>query len=472
MTRAWHSSGGAAWALWPVLAMGAVFAGAAPVAVAGDGDGGAMVAVYDALHDIQNWLLVGVALLLGRFGGRLTSRIGAPMVVGYLLVGIVLGRSVLNVVSAEATDALELVTDFGLGIVAFMIGTELSRRLIRRLGAKLLIIMVSESLVAFAFVALLVWSLSGWLLPAGLAVAGALIFGAMAPASAPAGTVAVIQEYGARGPLTRLLLGIVGLDDAFAIMIYAFAAAAAKVLLSAGTPTFVSLVQGPVLEIVGGLAVGAVVGVQLRVILARRGDHGDALIYTLGAILLTTGLANALGLSLILANLGVGAVLANLSRRKTEHAYQAIQGITGPVFVLFFVVAGAHLDLRLLAALSLLGPVYIVGRSAGLIGGAYLGATLSRAEPTVRRYLGLGILSQAGVAIGLALTVANEFRDPLYGELGRQLAELTINTIAATTIIFEVVGPLTTKLALSRAGEIAAAAPAGRQAGATQGETA
>ena len=441
-----------------LLGGGAVLlpASAAFAGEAGDWAGG----LYPSLHSLHNWLLIGLAMLLGRLGGKLSSLLRAPRVVGYIVIGVVLGRSVLGFASRDAMHGLEMITDFGLGIVAFMIGTELSRRLIRRLGPKLIIIMVSESLIAFGLVALLVWGFSGWLLPAGLAAAGALVFGAMAPASAPAGTVAVIQEYRARGPMTSLLLGIVGLDDAFAIMIYAFAAAAAWAMLSAGDVTFVSLASGPVLEIAGGLAVGAAGGLLLWGLLRTFGDHGDTLIFTLATILLATGVANALGLSLILANLGVGAVLANVSRRNTEHAYEAVQGITGPVYVLFFVVAGAHLDLRLLGALSLLGPVYIVGRSLGLVGGAYVGASLAKTEPLVRRYLGLGILSQAGVAIGLALTVANEFRDPAYGELGRQLAELTINTIAATTIVFEVLGPITTKIALSRAGEIDTGSPA------------
>jgi Kef-type K+ transport system membrane component KefB len=191
----------------------------------------------------------------------------------------------------------------------------------------------------------------------------------------------------------------------------------------------------------------------------NRREHGDALTLSLGAILLATGLANVLHLSLILANLAVGAVLANLAPRDTERSYRAVEYVTHPVYVLFFLVAGAHLNVGLLTQLTLLGPLYIIGRSVGLIGGAYAGATISRTEPVVRRYLGLGILSQAGVAIGLALTVANEFRAPAYGELGRQLAALAINTIAATTIIFEIVGPLTTKIALKRAGEIGRAAP-------------
>jgi len=318
------------------------------------------------------------------------------MVVGYLLVGVLLGRSALNVISAETAGKLELITDFGLGIVAFMIGTELSRRLIRRLGAKLIIIMVSESLMAFIVVAVLVWGLSGWLLPvAGGALAVALIFGAMAPAKRHdvpirrSGTVPGDR----RGPA-----GGVGSGCGFA------AAASASAWRSQRR-----------VDIHGG---------------GHPADHGAGKD------------------SWFVADLGQPCCRICPG----EHFC--------PRYRTRLPVAGAHLDLHLLATLSLLGPVYIVGRALGLIGGAYIGASLSGTDRMTRRYLGLGILSQAGVAVGLALTVANEFSLPEYGQLGRQLAELTINTIAATTIIFEIVGPITTKIALSKAGEIGRAGKA------------
>ena len=417
----------------------------------------ALIHAYAALHALDNWLALGLALIVGHFVGRLATRFRAPAVVGYILTGVLFGRSVLDIISAASAESLGMVASLGLGVVAFMIGSELSRKTLRGLGLGMIVIMVSESLCAFFCVGVAVWALSAWQLPAGLALAGALIFGAMAPASAPAGTVAVIQEYRAKGPVTSLLLAVVGLDDGFAIMLYAFAAALAKMLLGGGKVSFAALVSGPLVEILGGIVLGVVLGGALCLIARTTRDRGATLTLTLGAILVTTGLAQALHLSLILANLCVGAVMVNALPRDTERAYASLGRITHPLFVLFFVVAGAHLDLGLLAKLSLLGPVYIVCRAAGLIGGAYVGATVAKAGPTVRRYLGLGILSQAGVAIGLALTVAHEFSDPAYGDLGSELARLTINTIAATTIVFEVVGPITTKIALVKAGEIGAA---------------
>ncbi len=413
--------------------------------------------MYRQLHNVENWLLVGLVLVIGRLGAKLARPIRAPAVVGYLLIGVLLGKSVFNFIDVRTAESLELITNFGLAIVAFMIGTELSRSMIRRLGKKLLVIMVTESLVAFALVALLIGLLGEIIFHNGeLALAGALIFGAMAPASAPAGTVAVIQEYKARGPLTSMLLGVVGLDDGFAILLYAFAAAMAKYVLGGVGTSILSFFWGPCIEILGALVLGGVVGILLRAILRFAHDRADVLTLSLGAILITTGVAIAMHLSLILANLVVGAVLANVSTRQTERSYGAIDSIVQPVFVLFFVLAGAHLDLRLLTGLGLIGGIYIVGRVCGLVGGAYVGARISRASPTVRKYLGLGILSQAGVAIGLALTASHELREPQYGQLGQQLANMTITTITATTIVFEIIGPVTTWLALSRAGEIPA----------------
>jgi Kef-type K+ transport system membrane component KefB len=156
--------------------------------------------------------------------------------------------------------------------------------------------------------------------------------------------------------------------------------------------------------------------------------------------------------SLILSNLGLGIVFANLFLLANRRAYQAIQSITLPIFIIFFVIAGAHLQIHLLSTMGLLGLIYIICRVLGKIGGAFFGATISKSNPAVRKYLGLGILSQAGVAIGLAILVTREFGS--LGKAGEDLAVIVINTIAATTIIFEIIGPIATKFAISKAGEM------------------
>ncbi len=413
--------------------------------------------LLETLQVTENWLLVGIILLGGHLGGKLAGRVRLPAVVGYLIVGVILGTSFFDIMNPATVKGLGLISDFGLGIVAFLIGTELSRALIKRMGKKLIIILFAESFGAFFMVLGLVWVCASLTVSAGaFAIGIALIFAAMAPASAPAGTVAVIHEYKAKGPLTTLLLAIVGLDDALAIMIYAFAAAGAKLILGGKGISFQHLVSGPVIEIIGGITLGGIIGLALTTVSRCTKSRGELLTITIGAILLTTGLANAMHLSLILANLTVGMAMVNLSTREAERTYSAIKQITHPVYILFFVLAGAHLDLHILRKLSILAPVYITGRIVGKMSGAYFGTVVSKVEKTIRNNLGLGLMSQAGVAIGLALMVAREFGGPgsPYGANGRLIAALTINTIAATTIFFEIVGPITTKIGLEKAGEI------------------
>ena len=448
------------------------------------------------LHHVQNWLLVGLVILLGHAGGKLAGTARLPSVVGYLLVGVLLGNLVglcsgnphTNLISHECAASLELVTDFGLGIVAFVIGSELSGTLLRRTGRLLSAILFGQFFGAVFLVILAIWALGSLtagtslpILPGGIpALPAALVFGAVAAATAPAGTVAVIQEYRAKGPVTKMLLAVVGLDDGLAIMVYAFAATAAKTLLSGGELSPGSALGMPAFEILGSLIVGGLAGTALCYFVRRTRNRIEILTLTLGTVLLVTGICNidfarffhgpaAAGgggdhpvhLSLILANLAVGMAVVNLSAREGERTATALAQITHPVYVLFFVVAGAHLDVRLLAAAGLLMPLYILFRTGGKMGGAWLGATLARGDRSMRRYLGLGLLPQAGVAIGLAMLIATEFAKlgppPGSGEPpspAQLLAKLTINTIAATTIFFEIVGPIAAKIALQKSGEI------------------
>ena len=289
-----------------------------------------------------------------------------------------------------------------------------------------------------------------------------IIFGAMAPASAPAGTVAVIQEYKAKGNLTKALYAVVGFDDGLAIIIFGFAAGFAKSLLvkeSSGAATSVlpTLVT-PMVEIGLSLAMGGVIGFLFYKLVLRMQKSRDILILLFGVVLLTTGLSIRWRLSLILANMMIGFVLVN-SRREA-----LVQRVTAPlleimplVFILFFCLAGANMRLSSIPALGSIGAVYILGRSAGLIGGARLGGSFGRVEKNVKKYVGMGILSQAGVAIGLSLIVKQEF-----SQLNLQyslphaatIGAVVLTTITTTCIFFEIVGPILTKFALKKAGEI------------------
>lgn len=389
--------------------------------------------------------IVGAATILAFYIGKLANRVRLPAVVGYIITGALLGPSVVALLGELLVDKMGIVSDIALALVAFTIGSELRRDLLRKVGGGIILVMFLQSFLTFGLVAVAVFFVKGsWPV--------ALIFGAVAVASAPAGTLVVLQEYRAKGPLTSSILAIVGLDDGLAIVVYAFAAAGARMLLvGTGDSLAIGHLGTACAEVVGAIGLGAAFGILLVIFARRMRSRNDILIVSVALVLACAGLSKFFHVSLILSSLVLGMVAINLSWKTGQRAYDALQSITPPIYVLFFVLAGAHLDIRLLHTLGAIGAVYIVARTVGKMLGANLGARLTRVPDVVRKYLGLGTLSQAGVAIGLALLVVREFSDlPGGGELGL----LVITTVAAADIIFEIIGPITTKIAIQKAGEM------------------
>jgi len=400
---------------------------------------------------------VGIAAIVGFYSGRGARKIKLPSILGYMLIGIVLGPSLLNMFNESSLEKLSFITQIALGFVAFSIGSELSLSSLKRLGPGIISIILAESFAAFIVV-----SIAVYLLTRDLPMA--IVFGAVAPASAPAGTVAVIQEYKAKGSLTKALYAVVGFDDGLAILIFGFAAAVAKTLLihQAGETTggFAAALAAPAKEIGLSLIIGGIIGFVFCLMVRKLHNPGDILVIVFGAIVLGTGLSARWNLSLILTNMVVGFMLANTRREALVHRVtSSMMDLMPLIFVLFFCLAGAHLQLSALPKLGLVGVVYILARTAGLVGGARLGAMVGHVEPKIKKYIGLGILSQAGVAIGLSLIVKHEF-ELLSAEYNlpraAQIGASVLTTITATCVFFEIVGPILTKVALKKAGEIPA----------------
>ena len=406
------------------------------------------------LH-LSGLTLLGVATLAAFYVGRIARRVKLPSLIGYMIVGVILGPSVLHLFDESSMERLSFITEIALGFVAFSIGSELNLTALKRLGTGIISIIFAESFGAFLVVVLGIY-----LLTRDLPLA--LIFGSMAPASAPAGTVAVIQECKAKGNLTKTLYAVVGFDDGLAIIIFGFAAALAKNLLIAeasdASEGMATALLAPAKEIGLSLVVGFVVGLLFYRMVRGLKSGRDILIVVFGVILLCTGLSIRWHLSLILTNMVVGFVLANARHESLLHRVTSpLLEVMPLLFVLFFCLAGAHLQLSALPALGTVGIVYILGRSVGLIGGARLGAVFGHVEDKVRKYVGFGILSQAGVAIGLSLIVKHELSllDVKYNlPHALQIGSSVLTTITATCIFFEIIGPILTKVALKRAGEI------------------
>jgi len=401
--------------------------------------------------DIHDLTLLGCATIFGYYLGLFARKVRLPSLIGYMILGVFLGSSGLNIFSDHTLDRLSFISEITLAFVAFSIGSELKLSTLKRMGSGIITIILAESFLAFFLVAVVIFV-------ATRDLPMALIFGAMAPASDPAGTVYVIQEYRAKGTLTRALYAVVGFDDGLAIIIFGFAAAMAKNLLvteatGAGGNIFPSLLK-PFIEIILSLIVGAIVGFIFsyleRMLLQKR----DSIILVLGFILLATGLSITLHISLILTNMAMGFVFVNTRRVALVHSVlRQIQMITPFMYILFFCLAGAHMKLSALPALGMIGVLYIISRSAGLILGAGIGGIIGRVDNKIKKYIGMGILSQAGVAIGLSLIVRNEF-----AEIGTHHAD-TIGTsvltmVTATCVFFGIIGPILTKFALEKAGEI------------------
>lgn len=308
---------------------------------------------------------------------------------GYMFIGVLLGSSCFNLVTLRMSENLGVISNLALALIGFTIGGELKFSEIRELGTSILSITVFEALAASLLVLFSVFLLTkSWPI--------ALIFGAIASATAPAATVSVLWQYHAEGSLTTTLFAVVGLDDAAALMTYAFTSSVAKALI-VGTKNLLalSLMDRPLLEILGSLLVGVTIGIVLNYVATKIREQYEFLIICLGAIMLCAGLALRFHFSLILTNMALGITFINLST-KNRVAFDAMRNITPPIYLLFFVLVGVKLQLGLLPKLGLLGLIYILMRALGKSLGAYFGAAITDAPETVRKYVGLGLLPSGG----------------------------------------------------------------------------
>jgi Kef-type K+ transport system membrane component KefB len=420
---------------------------------------------------LPDLFVIGLLALIGFYAGKAVKILRLPSIIGYMIVGVLAGPSLLDWCDEAALGRFGFINEVALGLVAFTIGSELSLRELKKLGNGIIAIIFAESfgafLIVFAGIYLLANSMSA---ASAVAVPLALIFASMAPASAPAGTVAVIQEYKAKGKLTTALYAVVGFDDGLAIFIFGFAAAVAKSILigridPAASMGLADTLLVPAKEIVFSILAGGVLGVLFCNLARRVKNPRELFILIIAFVLIGCGLSEMFHLSLILTNLVIGFVLVNTRSDDLVHQVaEQVGGVMPFIFILFFLIAGAHLKISALASLGTIGLVYIITRTAGLILGSRIGAMIGHVEEKIKKYIGLGILSQAGVAIGLALIVNAEF-----GELAakaveagklelaeeiRWIGSTVITSITATCIFFEVIGPIGAKIALTRAGEI------------------
>lgn len=404
-------------------------------------------------------LSVSVAMLAGLLMTRVIKPLKLPAVTAYLIAGVLIGPYCLGALhinglgftSGDAVSRLSLVSEVALGFIAFSIGNEFRLEDLKHTGRQAAVIGVVQALVATLFVdvALIVVHL---LMPEKLSVAQAITLGAIATATAPAATLMVVRQYKAKGPLTDLLLPIVALDDAVGLVVFAVSFGIAQTL-SSGVVDMISILVNPMVEIVASLALGSVLGWILTQLEKLFNSNTNRLNLTIAFVFLTASLSMLdfevgpvkIGFSSLLVCMMLGTVFCNLCPLSHDLMEKADKW-TSPLFALFFVISGAELELSVFADAAIvgIGVIYILFRSLGKYFGAFVSAKWTRCAPNICKYLGITLLPQAGVALGMCITAK---------QLGEQ-GDLIRNIILFSVLIYELVGPLMTRMALTAAGDI------------------
>ena len=378
-------------------------------------------------------------MALGLLLTRLAKKVNLPNVTAYLIAGLIVGPYCLNLFSENMLAGISELTSIALGFIAFSIGGEFKWESLKRVGVKALIITIFQAIAALAAVDV-VLILCGFDLPLSLTL------GAIATATAPAATLMVVRQYRAQGTMTNTLLSVVAMDDAIGLAAFAISLAMAQSLTSGAAPTVQNMLISPLLEIGLSLVVGAALGTVLSFLLRFFRSRANRLSLMIAAVFAGVALSDCWGLSALLTCMAIGAAMVNL-RADSGALIENTDRWTPPLFMLFFIISGAELDLQVLTTVGLLGVLYLVARSLGKYFGSALGACVVKSDPKIRKYLGLTLLPQAGVAIGMAQVVIAKL--PEYGEVIRAV-------VLCATLVYELVGPVITRVALSRAGEIPA----------------
>ena len=410
--------------------------------------------------DMTILLSIGIAVIIGLLMTRVAKRFGLPSVTAYLVTGVLigpycLGRLGINgigFVNMQAVEALNLISQVALGFIAFAIGSEFRLSSLKKTGRQATLIGIFQGLVAALFVDLALIGLHFVLGDDKLSLASAITLGAIATATAPAATLMVVRQYKAKGKLTDILLPVVALDDAVGLVVFAVSFGIAKAMVS-GSFDMISIVVNPFLEITLSLALGSVMGWGLTQLEKLFNSNSNRLSLTIGFVLLTVAISMAefdigplhAGFSSLLVCMMLGTVFCNLCPLSGD-LMQKEEKWTAPLYVLFFVISGAELELSVFTEVAVvgIGVVYILFRSLGKYVGAYASCKAVGCDEKVTKYLGITLLPQAGVALGMCVTAS---------QLGAE-GNIIRNIILFSVLVYELVGPALTKNALMKAGDI------------------
>ena len=386
---------------------------------------------------IDVFLLVGLLVCLGYLIGRGFMKIGVTSILGYLIAGILLGP----VLKFEVSEGFsKIIMGLTLSLVGYTVGMSFSLDFLKKMGKKMVIILIVEVIITFIVVFIFVY-----LLTKDLALS--IMLASLSSATDPAGTIGVLRDWRAKGSLTNMLIAIVGLDDGAGILMFTIGASLTKGVLGMHGNLLHSLIK-PFWEIVGGVILGFSFGAFLSFI-SRKPIISEDGMFTLsiGIPFLVWGIAQQINVSSILSCMVTGATFINLNKEKGSQSSRIVDHIMTPLFILFFGSVGMKIKISGFAKLGLLSIIYCIGRSIGKWLGGYAGGTIAGVEDKIKKYLGPGLFSQAGVAVGLAYLASQEL--PGFVELANTL----LTTIAITTAIFQFFGPLGVQYSIKKANE-------------------
>ena len=393
-------------------------------------------------------LLFGLVILGGTIGARLFQKLYIPQVVGCIMVGVFLGDC-FNLITPKTIEVLKPFTMFALGLIGFMIGSELRSDVFKKYGRQFFVILFSQGVGAFLLVSVGA-SAVAWLVTRRLStsISIGIVLGAIASATAPAATVNVLWEYKARGPLTAAVLAIVALDDALALLLYRAAATGARALMGTGQKSVLASTAVLFGEIVGAILLGFLAGVVLYFLLKFVRADDKILGFSIALLMLVVGVSMIPDIDPILPAMTLGITMANLAPRESKSTFRLVEKFSPPIYVSFFVLAGAHMEFSRLTSwwMAVMIAVYVLCRAGGKVAGSWFGAKRSGAPAVVRKYLGICLLPQAGVAIGLAILAGQQF--------DTELSHIIIMVVMTATFLMEIVGPMLVKVGVKKAGEV------------------
>ncbi len=389
---------------------------------------------------------LGLILLIALLAGHLVKFLRIPEVTGYILAGVLVGPSVLGWLTHENIETLTVFSEVALGLILFSVGSVFERERVMQVGPAVARVTLVESYAAAVLVA-------GLALLLGQQWQIALLLGAIAMETAAASTLMVLRECHASGPLTETLRGIIALNNIVCLVTFYLVASFVDLSIkmqageSIASGLYASLFPLP-WQVFGSAALGYLVGLLIASWAPKVHEHGEMLILLTGCILLCVGVSAAFELSPLIASLSVGATMVNLSG-ESRRLFQALSRSDPPFFAIFFVLAGADLNLSLLKSMGALGVAYVAGRAGGKLIGARFGSRWTTLQPANRRILGVAMLSQAGLAVGLTLAISRRFPD---------YAPAVTTVVLAAVALFEIIGPVSARLAIVRSGEFHAPA--------------